>query len=76
MTEIIVPSLGMSGMDVTITAWFKEEGDAVEKGEPLFEITTEKLNQEIESPESGILKKVCKKEGDTASVGELIAIIE
>lgn len=76
MTEIIAPNLGMSGMDMTISSWFKAEGDTVEKGEPLFEMTTEKLNQEIESPESGVLKVIHKKEGDIAAVGEMIAVIE
>lgn len=76
MTEIIAPNLGMSGMDMTISSWFKVEGDTVEKGEPLFEMTTEKLNQEIESPESGVLKVIHKKEGDIAAVGDMIAVIE
>lgn len=76
MTRVIVPSLGMSGMDVTIENWLKSEGDHVEKGEPLYEISSEKLTQEIEAPETGILVKIYKHEGEMAEVGDTIAEIE
>jgi pyruvate/2-oxoglutarate dehydrogenase complex dihydrolipoamide acyltransferase (E2) component len=76
MTQVIVPSLGMSGMDVKIESWFKSEGDMVEKGEALFEISSEKLNQEIEAPETGTLTKIYKQEGEMVAVGELLAEIE
>lgn len=76
MTEVIVPSLGMSGMDVTIETWLVSEGDHVEKGEPLFEISSEKLTQEIEAPETGTLVKIYILEGEMAAVGDTIAEIQ
>lgn len=76
MVEVLAPNLGQSGMDVTIEQWFKKEGESVEKGEMLFEISNEKLNQEIEAPATGTLTKILKNEGETAAPEEVIAIIE
>lgn len=76
MTQVIVPSLGMSGMDVTIENWLKSEGEHVEKGEPLYEISSEKLTQEIEAPETGTLVEIYKFAGEMVSVGDTVAQIE
>jgi len=59
----------------TITRWLKKEGDAVEKGEPLLEVMTDKANMEVESPASGILRKIIAADGATVPVKDLIAII-
>ena len=76
MTEVLAPNLGQSGMDVKIERWFVKEGEKVEKGAPLYELSNEKLAQEIESPETGILSKTLVQEGETTAVRSVIALIE
>lgn len=76
MVEVQVPMLGQSGMDVKIEVWLVEEGEHIEKGEPLYELSNEKLNQEIESPATGILVKILAPEGETVEVGDILAHIE
>ena len=76
MAQVIVPTLGQTNLDVTIEKWFKKEGDAVKEGEPLYELSSEKLTQEIESPLSGTLVKIYKQVGETAANGDLLAEIE
>lgn len=71
MAQIIAPNLGQSGMDVTIETWFKADGEHVEKGEVLYELSNEKLTQEIEAPASGTLKIVVQ-EGDSVAPGGLV----
>jgi pyruvate dehydrogenase E2 component (dihydrolipoamide acetyltransferase) len=53
---VIMPQIGMTMQEGTITRWLKEDGERVEKGEPLYELVTEKLENEIEAPCSGTLK--------------------
>ncbi|KNZ41706.1 biotin/lipoyl-containing protein [Acetobacterium bakii] len=76
MVEVQVPMIGQSGMDVKIEVWLAEEGAHIEKGEPLYELSNEKLNQEIESPATGILVKILVPEGETVAVGDILAHIE
>lgn len=76
MTQVIVPTLGQTNLDVTIEKWFKNVGDTVTAGEPLYELSSEKLTQEIEAPVSGKLVKIYKNVGDVAANGELLAEIE
>lgn len=76
MAQVFAPDLGQSGMDVRIEAWFKAEGEAVKKGEPLFEISNEKLNQEVGAPQDGTLTKIIVAEGDDAAPGSVIGEIE
>ncbi|MGL6106559.1 biotin/lipoyl-containing protein [Romboutsia sp.] len=76
MVEIQIPMLGQSGMDVKIESWLVDEGEYVEKGEPLYELSNEKLNQEIESPTSGKLVKILKPVGELVAVGEIIGHLE
>jgi pyruvate dehydrogenase E2 component (dihydrolipoamide acetyltransferase) len=59
----------------TITKWLKNEGDSVEKGEPLVEVMTDKANMEVESPASGLLRKIIAEEGSVVPVKDLIAVI-
>lgn len=61
ITEIILPKLGETMEEGAITKWFKAEGETVNKGEPLFEVTTDKASIEVESPATGILRKVIYK---------------
>jgi pyruvate dehydrogenase E2 component (dihydrolipoamide acetyltransferase) len=74
-TTVIMPKLGLTMTEGTIEKWLKEEGDRVEKGEPLLEIITEKINFQYESPASGILRKILHLEGEVVPVATPIAII-
>jgi len=74
--KVLAPDLGQSGMAVRIEKWFKKEGDTVTKGEPLFELSNEKLNEEINSPATGKLLKIYVQEGDSAEPGSVLADIE
>jgi len=74
-TTVIMPKLGLTMTEGTIERWLKEEGDRVEKGEPLLEIITEKINFQYESPASGILRKILYHEGEAVAVATPIAII-
>jgi pyruvate/2-oxoglutarate dehydrogenase complex dihydrolipoamide acyltransferase (E2) component len=74
--EIIAPNLGQSGMDIKIEKWFKAIGEKVEAGELLYELSNEKLSEEITSPTSGTLVKILIPEGETVAPGKVIAEIE
>lgn len=76
MVQVEIPMLGQSGMEVKIEAWFAQEGDRVTKGETLYELSNEKLSQEIESPVTGVLVKILKEAGEVVDVGVVIAHIE
>jgi|LZCG01.1.fsa_nt_gb 2-oxoglutarate dehydrogenase E2 component (dihydrolipoamide succinyltransferase) len=74
--EIVMPKMGESVIEATITKWLKQPGDQVEEDDSIAEIATDKVDSEIPSPVEGTLKELKYKEGDTVPVGELIAIIE
>ena len=74
-TTVIMPKLGFTMEEGTIVRWFKQEGDRVEKGEPLVEVTTDKVNMEVESPASGILRAVNAKPDQVVPVTQVIAYI-
>ena len=73
--EIVMPKWGLSMQEGLIGQWLKQEGDAVEKGEPLVEIETEKITNIVESPASGILARIIHPAGSTVPVTQLIAVI-
>jgi len=73
--EIIMPKFGFTQEESTIVAWLKQEGDRVEKGEPIAECTTDKVNMEIEAPEDGILGGIRYPAGATVPVTEIIAYV-
>src|SRR5205809_1075144 len=73
-TEIKLPRLGQGMESGTIVKWLKSEGDAVSKGEPLYELDTDKVTQEVEADASGVLLKIAVQEGEV-DVGETIAVI-
>ncbi len=75
MKEIIMPKMGFTMTESTIVQWIKREGDAVQKGEPIAEVTTDKVNMEVEAPESGTLTGLKYNEGDTVPVTEVIAYV-
>ena len=74
-TRVVIPQVGQSIAEATILKWFKNTGDRIEKGEPLVEIGTDKINTEIPSPESGVIQKLLVPEGETVPILTVIAII-
>ncbi|MDR3312541.1 MAG: lipoyl domain-containing protein [Spirochaetaceae bacterium] len=73
--QVLAPNLGQSGMQVRIETWHKKQGDQVAKGDPLFELSNEKLNEEITAPASGTLK-IYVQEGEEVEPGTVLADIE
>ena len=76
MQELKVPSVGESIVEVEIGAWLKKEGEAFQADEPLAELITDKATLELPAPFAGTLKKILKAQGETARVGEAIALLE
>jgi len=74
--QIIVPSLGESITEATVSKWLKQIGEQVNSDEPLVELETDKVNVEVPSPSSGTLSTIKVKEGDTVKVGSLLGIVE
>src|SRR5438270_10938127 len=74
-TEVVMPQMGESIAEGTITRWLKKVGERVERDEPLFEISTDKVDAEIPSPAAGTLQEVRFKEGDTVEVNTVVAVI-
>ncbi|HEX8285478.1 MAG TPA: 2-oxoglutarate dehydrogenase, E2 component, dihydrolipoamide succinyltransferase [Pyrinomonadaceae bacterium] len=74
-TEVVMPQMGESIAEGTITRWLKKVGEQVERDEPLFEISTDKVDAEIPSPAAGTLTQVLFQEGDTVEVNKVVAYI-
>jgi pyruvate dehydrogenase E2 component (dihydrolipoamide acetyltransferase) len=74
-TDVIMPQMGESIFEGTITKWLKKPGDAVERDEPLFEISTDKVDAEIPSPASGVLTEVKIAEGNTVQINTVVGVI-
>lgn len=74
-TLVQMPKLGLTMVEGTITAWFKKEGDLVEEGESLFEVSTDKITNEINSTASGIVRKILVQEGESCGIKKTVAII-
>src|SRR5438045_245218 len=73
--DIVMPQMGESIFEGTITRWLKKPGDNVERDEPLFEISTDKVDAEIPSPIAGVLTEIRHKEGETVPVNSVVAVI-
>ena len=73
--EILVPVLGESITEATVSKWLKNEGDNVEADEPIVELETDKVNLEVPSPISGILTKINSKDGSVVEVGSLLGSV-
>ena len=73
--ELILPKMGESVAEATITTWLKKEGDSIESEESVVEIATDKVDSEVPAPEDGIISKILVQEGEVAKVGQAIAII-
>ena len=76
MTDIVMPQMGESIVEGTLTKWLKKPGDHVERDEPLFEISTDKVDTEIPSPAAGTLKEVLVEEGKTVGINTVVARLD
>ncbi|HSU82941.1 MAG TPA: biotin/lipoyl-containing protein, partial [Thermoanaerobaculia bacterium] len=74
-TEVVMPQMGESIAEGTITRWLVKAGDKVERDQPLFEISTDKVDAEIPSPASGTLLEIRNQEGETVPVNQVVALI-
>src|SRR5712692_8837414 len=74
-TDVIMPQMGESIFEGTITKWLKKPGDKVQRDEPLFEISTDKVDAEIPAPASGILGEIKVAEGATVQVNSVVGVI-
>ncbi len=75
MAEVTLPQLGETVTEGTITRWFKKVGDSVSADEPLFEVSTDKVDTEVPSPIAGTVSEIRAQEGDTVPVGTVVAIV-
>jgi pyruvate dehydrogenase E2 component (dihydrolipoamide acetyltransferase) len=73
--DVVMPQMGVSVSEGTITKWLKAQGDQVEADEPLLEISTDKVDTEVPSPGSGVLTEILVQEGQTVDVGTKLAVI-
>src|SRR5216110_3330817 len=74
-TDVVMPQMGESIAEGTIVRWIKKVGDKVDRDEPLFEISTDKVDAEIPSPVAGVVSEIRVKEGETVPVNSIVAVI-
>lgn len=74
--EVKMPDLSTTGGDVIVTKWLVNTGESVERGQPLFEVETDKATMEVEAIAAGVLKQQCAVEGASITVGETVAVLE
>src|SRR6059036_684837 len=75
MTDVVMPQMGESIVEGTLTKWLKKPGERVERDEPLFEISTDKVDTEIPAPAAGMLSEVLVEEGKTVAINTVVARI-
>ncbi len=75
-TDVVMPQMGESIFEGTITKWLKQPGDKITRDEPLFEISTDKVDAEIPAPASGVLKEIMAEEGKTVQINTVVAVID
>lgn len=75
MGEVVMPQMGESLVEGTITKWLKQPGDLVERDEPLLEISTDKVDSEVPAPDSGVLEAIFFPEGETVEINTVVAVI-
>src|SRR5262245_8531482 len=75
-TDVVMPQMGESIFEGTITKWLKKPGDKVQRDEPLFEISTDKVDAEIPAPAAGVLKEIKVPEGSTVQVNTVVGVID
>src|SRR5579872_1322059 len=76
MTDVVMPQMGESIVEGTLTKWLKKPGERVERDEPLFEISTDKVDTEIPAPAAGTLSEVLVEEGKTVGINTVVARID
>src|SRR4051794_17174460 len=76
MTDVVMPQMGESIVEGTLTKWLKKPGEHIERDEPLFEISTDKVDTEIPSPAAGTLSEVLVEEGKTVGINTVVARID
>src|SRR3954465_3217206 len=74
-TDVVMPQMGESIAEGTIVRWIKKVGDKVDRDEPLFEISTDKVDAEIPSPAAGVVSEIRVKEGETVPINSVVAVI-
>ncbi|MCH7781388.1 MAG: 2-oxoglutarate dehydrogenase, partial [Acidobacteria bacterium] len=74
--DVVMPQMGESIAEGTITKWMKSVGDTIERDEPIFEISTDKVDAEIPSPAAGTVVEIKNQEGETVPINEVVAVIE
>src|SRR2546425_8155824 len=74
--DVLMPQMGESIFEGTITKWLKKPGDKVERDEPLFEISTDKVDAEIPAPSAGVLREIKVAEGQTVPIQTVVAVID
>src|SRR6185312_3879146 len=74
-TDVVMPQMGESITEGTLTKWLKKVGDKVDRDEPLFEISTDKVDAEIPSPAAGTLEEIKIAEGATVQINTVVAVI-
>src|SRR5687767_8010128 len=75
MTDVIMPQMGESIAEGTLTKWMKKVGDKIERDEPLFEISTDKVDAEIPAPAAGVLKEIRVQPGETVAINTVVGVI-
>src|ERR1700679_366072 len=75
-TDVVMPQMGESITEGTITKWLKKPGDVIQRDEPLFEISTDKVDAEIPSPAAGTLKEIKISEGTTVQINTVVCSID
>src|SRR5215203_2310301 len=73
--EVVMPQMGESITEGTVSKWLKAVGDKIEKDEPILEISTDKVDAEVPSPGAGVLLEIRHNEGETVEVGTVVAVI-
>jgi 2-oxoglutarate dehydrogenase E2 component (dihydrolipoamide succinyltransferase) len=73
--EVVMPQMGVSVSEGTVTRWLKQQGEAIAQDEPLLEISTDKVDTEVPSPGEGVLAEIRVQEGETVEVGAVLAVI-
>ena len=74
-TDVVMPQMGESIAEGTVVRWIKKVGDKVDRDEPLFEISTDKVDAEVPSPAAGVVSEIRVKEGETVPVNSIVAVI-
>ena len=76
MTDVVMPQMGESIVEGTLTKWLKKPGERIERDEPLFEISTDKVDTEIPSPSAGVLAEILVEEGKTVGINTVVGRIQ